>query len=185
MEKKSKQIALIGAIALIGVYTMNSTSFKHYGVPPIGRSILIDTIIQYVCFILGNGSNDNADLLLKETITTETGYATIEDRSTAYGEGLGQFDKIAFTDVKYRTSQAKKEKIKKYFLIDIDTAEYEDLRHNPLLSVIFIRLKYLLVPTPIPVDLQERYQYYKIHYNSKYGKATLDHFLKMNNYELV
>ena len=160
---------------------MKSNSFRFYGVPPIGKDIFIKQIINYVCFILGNGGNNNADLLIGETIKSETQNATAEDYSSDYGEGLGQFDKVAFDDVISRV-KSKKEKVLKYFLIDLDKVKYEDLRNSPVLSVVLIRLKYLLVPSEIPLDVKERYEYYKKWYNSIKGKATLAHFLSSNGY---
>ena len=161
---------------------MKSNSFKYYGVPPIGKDIFISSLIGYVCLILGNGSNENADLLIAETIKSETQNAEAVDYSTDYGEGLGQFDKSTFVDVISRISIEKKQQVFKYFLIDLDTVKYEDLRRSPLLSVVLIRLKYLLIPAAIPVDLKERYNYYKVHYNSIHGKATLAHYFASNGY---
>lgn len=181
----NKRLLILSSLFGLGVYTMNSNSFKYYGVPPIGKDIFISSIITYVCFFLGNGSNDNADVLLRETIKSETQNAEAKDYSPEYGEGLGQFDKVAFHDTIKRTRTSTKERIYKYTLIDLDEAEYTDLRHNPLLSVIMIRLKYLLIPEAIPTTKRERYDYYKKYYNSLQGKATLAHFYKSNGYELA
>ncbi len=183
--KQSHKILILFSIAGIGAYTVNSNSFKSYGVPPIGKDVFISSLISYVCMFLGNGSNDNANLLLSETIKSETQNASAIDHSTAYGEGLGQFDYSTFVDVVNRVSSSKKELIKKYTLIDLDKAQYEDLRHNPLLSVIMIRLKYLLIPKAIPTNLEERYNYYKVYYNSIQGKATLAHYYHSNGYEVA
>jgi hypothetical protein len=164
---------------------MKSNSFKYYGVPSTGKDTIIKAIISYVCFILGNGSNNNADLLISETIKSETQNAEAIDYSKEYGEGLGQFDRGTFDDVIARVSKEKKEKVYKYFLINLDNAKYEDLRHSPMLSVILIRLKYLLIPSAIPIDRKERYEYYKKWYNSINGKATLAHFYSSNGYNNV
>lgn len=161
---------------------MNSNSFKHYGVPPIGKDVFISTMVNYVCFVLGNGSNNNADLLLSETIKSETQNATAIDFSKDYGEGLGQFDRGTFNDVINRISQKKVERIKMYFGVELSKLKYEDLRNSPLMSIVMIRLKYLLVPAPIPVDTRQRYEYYKKYYNSISGKATLSHWAESNGY---
>ena len=180
---KLNKIALYSAIGLsLGGLMINSNSFKYYGVPPVGKDTFIYAIVQYVCFIFGSGDNSNAINLLSETIKSETQNATAQDYSKEYGEGLGQFDKSSFQDVISRTSQKNKDKIKKYFLIDLNSAKYEDLRKNPILSVILIRLKYWLVPYAIPSSIEDRYRYYKKYYNSIYGKATYSHYLASNGY---
>lgn len=161
-----------------------NNSLKYYGVPVIGKDQIIDGLIYYVCGVLGNGKNNNAYIMIRETIMSETLYAEAKDYSIEYGEGLGQFDKIAFEDVRKRANLKHKKIIKECTNLDIEECNYEDLRKNPLLSVVFIRLKYLLIPETIPLNAIDRYNYYKKYYNTLSGKATLDHFLKANNYKV-
>ncbi len=167
---------------------MNSLSKKiswvDYGVPFLGRDQIIDGLTHYVCGVLGNGKNNNAFILIRETIMSETLYATSKDYSKEYGEGLGQFDKIAFKDVQKRSNLKHKKIIKDCIGYDLDNFKYEDLRKNPLLSIIFIRLKYLLISDSIPLGLEDRYNYYKKWYNTKLGKATFKHWLETNGYKL-
>ena len=142
--------------------------------------INIRLLVLEVCQILGNGSNNTAHLLLLETIAVETGMGTIVDNTPSVGMGLCQFDKIGFDDVKERTSLRNKEKIYEHFGIDIDLVSFNDLRYNPLISVIFCRLKYILVPSAIPDTIQGRAFYWKRWYNSYAGKGSPEHYLKMN-----
>jgi len=158
-------------------------SFKYYGVPKLGKDQIIDGLIYYVCGLLGNGKNNNAFIMIRETLMSETLYGEAKDYSEEYGEGLGQFDKIAFEDVQKRANLKHKKIIKEYTNLDIEECNYEDLRKNSLLSIIFVRLKYLLIEECIPVNIKDRYNYYKKYYNTVLGKATLDHFLKANNYK--
>ena len=140
----------------------------------------LDQIILSVCDVLGNGSNNNAHLLLSETANAETSYGDTPDTSWSVGVGIMQFDKIGFDDTRDRTSQSKKDLIKKVYSIDIDKLELNDLRYNPLLSVIFTRLFYLLRSGSIPTDIIGRANYWKKYYNSIEGAGTIEHYLEAN-----
>lgn len=134
-----------------------------------------------VCDCLGNGTNNNAVFLLMETAGAETGKGTIKDESIGAGMGITQFDKMPFYDVKDRCRDSDKQKLKEYFDIDIDLVEWEDLRYNPLLAMIFTRLKYKKIPEPIPRTTETRAYYWKQHYNTKAGKGTYEHYMQANS----
>jgi len=146
----------------------------------INRHHLNDAIKE-VCECLGNGSNNNADKLLYETVGAETSHGNAKDNSKYAGMGITQFDKMPFYDVKSRTRKSNKDKIRDYFNIDIDLIVWEDLRYNPLLSMIFTRLKYKLIPNVIPTTLKERAKYWKIEYNSTLGRGTIEHYIEANS----
>jgi len=117
----------------------------------------LENTVDKVVSVLGGG--EPAKRLLMETAASETDLGKAIDRSWNVGIGVMQFDKIGFDDVKQRTSAAKKALIDKSFGINIDRVTYTDLRWNPLLSVIFARLKYLLVPGAIPDTIMARADY--------------------------
>jgi len=123
------------------------------------------------------GGGENAKKLLLETAAAETGMGEAVDKSWWVGIGLMQFDKIGFDDVKQRTSELYKEKVLACFGVDIDRVEHTDLRWSPLLSVIFARLKYRLVPSAIPSTLDGRAAYWKKWYNSELGAGTVEHYI--------
>jgi len=133
-----------------------------------------------VCHCLGNGSNQSAVKLLLETAGVETGKGTVRDNTREAGMGITQFDWIGFKDVLDRTRQKDKDKILRYFDINIDWVKWEELRYNPLLAIIFTRLKYKLIPEAIPNTLKGRAKYWKIHYNTEAGKGDIEHYLEMN-----
>ena len=172
-----KQAAALTAV-LGFLYTKTQTQrFDDYGVldGKLG-DLQIYADIQVIVQVLGNGKNNNADALIEETIRSECNFGYTKDRSKAYGEGLGQFDRIAFDDVKDRTKENTKSRLKKIG-VDLDTIEYEDLRKSPMASIAFIRLKYLLVTASIPQTREARWDYYKKWYNSVKGAATYSHFM--------
>lgn len=137
--------------------------------------------IAKMCFDVVDkfGGGLPAFLLLLETISVETNYATTKDTSLKSGFGLTQFDGIAFTDVLVRTSQTNRLKCSTYFDFDIDDVVIEDLQSDPLKSIIFARLKYKLIPEPIPTTLHGRAKYWKQYYNSYLGAGTVEHYIEM------
>lgn len=154
-----------------------STKTRYYGLTP---SMNLDNLVLEVCNCLGFGSYATAHLLILETIGAETERGTYKDPSTFAGMGLCQFDKLPFKDTQDRTSTATKAKVYKGLGINIDLVKWEDLRYNPLLSILFCRLKYLLVRDPIPALVDDRARYWKKWYNSILGKGTEEHYLYAN-----
>lgn len=134
-----------------------------------------------VCECLGFGAYDNAHLLLLETAAAETHLGEVDDKSIYAGMGLTQFDKMPFYDVKNRSSYKTKKRVRDYFGIDIELVEWEHLRYNPLLALIFTRMKYILIPAAIPQSIEGRAAYWKKWYNSELGKGTVSHYLQASN----
>ena len=149
----------------------------YYGL--INRNQL-DDIVEAVCNCLGYGVNGNANVLLIETAGAETNKGTLKDESLGAGMGLTQFDKMPFQDVKDRVRTSDKFKILSDFDIDLDLVEWEDLRYNPLLALLFTRLKYKKIPDEIPKSMPLRAMYWKKHYNTEAGKGTVEHYIKAN-----
>ena len=162
---------LIGVLLLGGAFLFIKRSFFLYGLT--SEQHLRD-IIKSVVLYLGGG--ENAEALLLETASAETALGTAVDTSYNVGMGLMQFDPIGFDDVKARTSQRNKERVKRCFGIDIDRVQYTELRYSPLLSVVFARLKYILVPHAIPDTLEGRAKYWKHWYNSELGAGTPEYY---------
>lgn len=150
-----------------------------YGV--INSTQLKDTAV-YVCDILGHGKNKKAVNLLLETAAAETAKGTIKDRTKFAGIGLMQFDKVGFDDVKARIRFADAAIIKDKMDIVVEWVEWEDLRYNPLLSLLFTRLKYKKVVEEIPNSIEGRALYWKVWYNSYHpnAKGSISHYLEAN-----
>ena len=123
------------------------------------------------------GGGEPAKLLLLETAAAETGFGDARDASWNVGMGLMQFDPIGYTDVLQRTTKATKDKVLSKLGVNVDAVKYEDLRYNPFLSVLFARLKYLLVKSPIPTTLAGRANYWKVYYNSVLGAGTPSYYM--------
>jgi len=161
-----------GLIALLGA-VYYKRSLMYYGL--VNRQQIYDTVNKVVDCL---GGGNNARALLLETSAAETGMGDAHDSSWWVGIGLMQFDEIGFIDVQQRTSRAKKDLVLKCFGVDIDRVVHTDLRWSPLLSVIFARLKFQLVPSAIPSTIEGRADYWKKWYNSSLGKGTPEHYIK-------
>jgi len=146
----------------------------------LGGKLRIRDIAWSVCDCLGNGANNTALDLIKETIGAETNHGEYKDNTLYAGMGIAQLDKIGFDDVKARTRDKHKNSILAYYDIDINLVQWEELRYNPLLSLLFVRLKYKLVPEEIPTTLEGRAEYWKKYYNTSAGKGTVEHYVKSN-----
>jgi len=130
--------------------------------------------IDLVCSVLGDDNN-----ITSETITAETHYGMLEDRSIGAGMGISQFDEMPFNDIKNRCDKYRSS-ILTGIGIDIRLVEWQHLRYSPLLGVLFCRLKYKLIPEKIPNTVSLRAKYWKQWYNSKLGKGTTAHYIELN-----
>uniref|UniRef100_UPI0040473910 hypothetical protein n=1 Tax=Aliarcobacter sp. TaxID=2321116 RepID=UPI0040473910 len=138
-----------------------------------------------ICDCIGHGKNNTAIEMIIETAIAETGLGQIKDNTVGAGMGITQFDKLPFDDVKNRNMKLK-EKILKDLKVDISLIEWDDLRYNPFLALLFTRLHYRLKGDPIPKTIEERAAYWKLHYNTEKGKGTIEHYLEMNsNYGVI
>lgn len=146
----------------------------NYG--KISNNSVIEAI-KKVCDCLGYGKNKTAGIFICEILATETQFGDYYDRTLYAGMGIAQFDKRPFNDVKKRTRTHNKLKVQKELGIDIDLVKWEDLRYNVLLSVLFARLKLLLIPDHIPVIIELRSDYWKKYYNSYAGKGTTEDYM--------
>ncbi|MCT7596440.1 hypothetical protein [Aliarcobacter butzleri] len=132
-----------------------------------------------ICDCIGHGKYNTAVHMIIETAVAETGLGKIEDKTDAAGMGITQFDKIPFDDIRNRSIKLRPI-ILKELGVDISKVDWDDLRYNIFLSLLFARLLYWLKGEPIPKTIEERAAYWKLHYNTKLGKGTVEHYLMMN-----
>lgn len=141
-----------------------------------------ETIIKQakkICDCIGHGIHGTAMHMIIETAVTETGLGRIEDKTIGAGMGLTQFDELPFKDILKRNMKSR-DKILKELGVDIGLVEWDDLRYNSYLALLFARLFYWLKGDPIPKTIEERAAYWKLHYNTRLGKGTVEHYLEMN-----
>tara|TARA_R110001606_G_scaffold2504_4_gene10976 strand:- start:8645 stop:9157 length:513 start_codon:yes stop_codon:yes gene_type:complete len=137
--------------------------------------------IQWVCDVFGNGSNNNAKLLLEKTIRHESKLGNYKDSSEEYGESTSQIDPDTFYWLKEKLSKKNyletRQLFHKHFGFPLSTLEYEDLRTIPNTGIFLCRMRYKFVPEAIPTGSLGQYEYYKKYWNGN-GAATLK---KWNN----
>ena len=138
----------------------------------------IEKQVDLICNCLGP-ANGNAKKLVIETAVAETGLGAISDKTIGAGIGLTQFDKLPFKDTKNRGMRFRT-KIKAELGVDIQLVNWDDLRYNPFLCLLFTRIFYLLRKPKIPATIEGRAAYWKKWYNTRLGKGTVEHYLNMN-----
>ena len=148
----------------------------NYGVINLKR---IDEDAEIICNCIGLGKYGTAKEMIIETAIAETALGQIEDKTVGAGMGLTQFDELPFNDIRNRCKKLQPQ-IQKDLKIDISLVEWDDLRYNQFLALLFTRMLYWLKSDPIPETIEERAAYWKLHYNTKLGKGTIEHYLEMN-----
>jgi len=124
------------------------------------------------------GGGDKAYRLLIETASAETALGHIRDKTVFAGMGICQFDKKPFYLIKKRAKKYRT-KILQELGVDVNLVEWEHLRYNSFLSLLWCRLYYLFVPKPIPNTLEGRAKYWKKYYNTYLGDGTPEHYISM------
>ena len=136
---------------------------------------------EWVCDVFGNGSNNNAKILLEKTIRHESKLGNYKDSSEEWGEGTGQIDKLTLIWMKDKLSEGNyletRNLFNKHFGFPLNTLEYEDLRRVQNVGTFLCRMRYKFVTDTIPIDNLGQYEYYKKWWNGN-GAATLE---KWNN----
>jgi len=141
-----------------------------------GESI-VNRAVNEVEGVLGNSKG----LLFKIAwVESRFGKDRLTFRSGYYG-GIFQVDLKGFQATQDKRSHPglsrKFEKIKKAFCIDWSQVRWNELT-KPLYSAIAARLFLSNKPGAIPYSLSGQAKYWKDHYNSQYGKGTVEEFKK-------
>lgn len=139
---------------------------------------VIDTAALVARIIPGKSKQKTFHLLI-ETAAVETKLGHYKDPTpNGAGRGLNQVDPDTFDwlQVKYRDTAIAMD-ILDATGIDIGRVNHDELDYNPLLSMIWCRLRYCAVPTAIPESQAERAAYWKKFYNTVAGKGTVEHYM--------
>jgi len=149
---------------------------RKNNIPNYGWTKNIKEQTKEIVEVLGGG--DDAYNLILETATAETALGKIDDRTIYAGIGICQFDKVPFQRIKDKSMRFRKLILRKLG-VDIKLVQWEHLRYNTFLSLLFCRLYYMAVQEAIPTTIEDRARYWKKYYNSSLGKGTPEHYLKM------
>jgi len=142
------------------------------------QSEIDDTVVK-ICWLFDGHDRQKFALsynLICETLAVETGWGTIKptDKSP---KNIAQIERDTFQDIKNR-SMKHREKVQVGLGVDISAVGYEDLADEQM-AILFCRLFYKLIPTPIPATRWLRGVYWKVHYNTTAGKGTVEHYMRM------
>lgn len=151
---------------------------SQYG---ISNDIEILGAISLACTVLGNGGNDNANLLMEKTARVESHLANYRDEKPEHGESAFQFDEGTFDWIIRKISTGRRylhhiANIEKHYNFDITKIEYSDLRNNINASALLCRLRYKFVTEAIPEGDYAQWEYYKTHWNSSEGEGDYPHW---------
>jgi hypothetical protein len=152
----------------------------YYGVTHLGT---LEAAFKLVSDVFPASNRKNTLGMLYGTAITETLLGTYVDaHPLRHGIGIMQMDKIAFDDIKTRTRPASRDTCTHRLDVDFEKVEHTDLAYEPLLSVLFARLFYKLIPETFPEigDLKAQGAYWKKYYNTSAGKGTVEEFVTKN-----
>lgn len=188
MNKKDKILSFgifVGVAYLTYKYITNSTEKevkestmtnqqKYYGVKDDAEILsIINEITQNYSY---GANKENLKKMLFEIVATESDFGNAVDKSQSYGEGLTQFDKITYNELR---GEILKRGESPYNLKNVS---YETLRENPKVQIFMTRyFIYRRIPHAIPSTIELRASDWKKYYNTIYGKGTVDHYIKMSN----
>lgn len=94
-------------------------------------------------------------------------------------KGIYQMEDATFYDIKDRyLAQPDKEPLRLILSMWApDIATPEILAGNLYAATFFTRVHYWMVPEPLPEYIEEQAEYYKEHYNTPLGKATVEQYM--------
>lgn len=93
------------------------------------------------------------------------------------GPALGVFQ---MEDQTFEWLQEKYTELKTPTVGQLRWAEFEMLEYDLWLAILFARLRYRVVPSPLPAaeDIRGLAEYWKQHYNTPAGRGTVEQFVK-------
>jgi hypothetical protein len=155
----------------------------YYGITRISQ---LFEMIEDVCEAM-KSENENIEATKELMICTaaqETKLGTLMDKSDyRYGTGIMQIDPIGITDI-LRRGNKWIEFCKRKYDIHFDKLQHRELETSALLCVIASRIRYKVVPQPIPNTTEGLWEYYKRYYNSYLGAATKEEYMKNREWAL-
>ncbi|MDZ7795524.1 MAG: hypothetical protein U5N56_00060 [Candidatus Marinimicrobia bacterium] len=135
----------------------------------------VKKVINRVCYVFNNPALGYK--MVAESIAAETQMGTYPDDTLMTGMGIAQHEKVCFEDTK-KHSMKHRDMIYEKLGVDIRLVEYEHLRYNVFLSVLFCRLAYKRISAAIPDTLEGRAKYWKQNYNTYKGAGTVQHYIE-------
>lgn len=152
-----------------------SNKSLYYGVTGGNAEILniIDEVTRHYNF---GANQNNLSKFLFEICAVESDFGEAIDRTRNSGEGLTQFDRATYNELR---DDAIKNKLIVY---NIANTEYNALRTNPKLQIFMARyFIYRRIPQAIPADIAGRAKQWKKYYNTHLGAGTESGYIAKAN----
>lgn len=176
---------MIKLYILVGVLWLSATapSNKYYGPE---KYTDIKSYAHEISMVLGNGPNNNMDLLLLATLAQETNMGNYRDRNpNHYGIGIAQIEMETLKYIKRWVKNDAKylaEKIYDSWGINIQHIGLEEIRDDIFTSMVVARLLYEMRMRRYPESKSDIWYFYKKYYNTYRGKATKHAFWRNYKY---
>ncbi|MEC6832967.1 hypothetical protein VXS06_14465 [Photobacterium toruni] len=157
----------------------------HYGL--ISRNQALMTAIA-VNSAISPKSDKNGVAIILETACAETLLGKLKDPTTySAGSSLCQIDKGTFDWLQDKYSdKLVAQRITAAFGFNLADIQYREIELNPLLAMVWCRLRYLTLIQPIPSTTEKRAELWKKYYNTKAGAGTVGGYItKCNNCDVA
>ena len=147
----------------------------YYGITGGNDEIL--RIISEVTNKYSFGANkNNLSKFLFEICAVESDFGWAKDYTTASGEGLTQFDRPTYNELRQSAINSG------YKPYNIESTDYSALRKNPKLQIFMARyFLYKRIPQAIPASIAERAKQWKKYYNTHLGAGTESGYISKAN----
>lgn len=155
--------------------TPQSNKSLYYGVTG-GNNEILDIIAEVTNRYNFGANKNNLSKFLFEICAVESDFGDARDYTTLSGEGLTQFDKATYNEMKQSAIASG------YKPYNIENTEYNALRKNPRLQIFMTRyFLYKRIPQAIPADIAGRAKQWKKYYNTHLGAGTESGYISKAN----
>lgn len=139
-------------------------------------------LVERVLIALDLYTSSAAELVLGTIAQESQGGEYIRQIGGGPALGICQMEPATFRDIVDSCLRNKPELAKQVMSVaGVNALRSEYLEYNAALAIAMCRVHYLRVKEPIPGDLSSWAQYWKEHYNTRYGKGTTEEFI--SNYK--
>lgn len=152
-----------------------SNKTLYYGVTG-GNNEILDIIYEVTNRYNFGANKNNLSKFLFEICAVESDFGDARDYTTLSGEGLTQFDRATYNELKQSAIASG------YKPYNIESTEYGALRKNPRLQIFMARyFLYKRIPQAIPADIAGRAKQWKKYYNTHLGAGTESGYISKAN----
>jgi hypothetical protein len=139
------------------------------------RKLIKETLIEIGLY------SQEAENLIIGTIAQESHLGKYIEQVRGPAKGICQMEPNTYNDIWNNYLKYKPELSDKILKLSVDANDADEMRWNLKLSIAMCRVHYLRVPTAIPLSLERQAEYWKKFYNTRFGKGTIEQYIKNYN----